>query len=493
MDLLYFDNSRYKVKTFELDGRTVTYRAFEDIAYCTNPVDPVQKLHIFVPELYYQGKSINGYTLQTAPIFAPNSVGGYMEGPAYEPGIHPISGKPNVVFEGLLHGYVLVCAGVRGRTTGQKTNEYFEGSINNSVTSASGKMVGRAPALIVDMKAVVRYLRHNADLIPGNANHIITSGTSAGGALSSMAGASGNAADYEPYLEAIGAAKERDDIFAANCYCPIHNLENADMAYEWLFHEEEEYKAFKPVKTPDGVNFIPMNGKLTEKQKEVSAQLKAMFPAYVNALALKDESGKQLTLDADGEGSFKEYIRELLKKSAQFELDTHWSANKGKLMLPFAAVERQPYITIKEGKVVDIDWNGFVKAITRMKPAPAFDSLDLGSPENEEFGDENVFAKHFTTFSYENSEVNGAVCDDAVVKMLNATRYIGKADTAKYWRIRHGSFDRDTSLAIPTILALLLQNNGYEVDYHLPWGIPHSGDYDFPELFSWIDEICGKE
>lgn len=45
----------------------------------------------------------------------------------------------------------------------------------------------------------------------------------AGGALSAIAGASGNSKDYEPYLEAIGAAKERDDIFAASCYCPIHN------------------------------------------------------------------------------------------------------------------------------------------------------------------------------------------------------------------------------------------------------------------------------
>lgn len=49
---------------------------------------------------------------------------------------------------------------------------------------------------------------------------------------------SGNAKEYEPYLKAIGAAEEKDDIFAASCYCPIHNLEYADATYEWLFQKE---------------------------------------------------------------------------------------------------------------------------------------------------------------------------------------------------------------------------------------------------------------
>lgn len=77
-----------------------------------------------------------------------------------------------------------------------------------------------------------------------------------------------------------------------------------------------------------------------------------------------------------------------------------------------------------------------------------------------------------------------------IVKLLNPTKYIGEADTAKYWRIRHGAFDRDTSLAIPVILATLLENKGYDVDFFLPWGLPHSGDYDLEELFAWIDGIC---
>mgnify|MGYP003252681460 FL=1 len=63
-------------------------------------------------------------------------------------------------------------------------------------------------------------------------------------------------------------------------------------------------------------------------------------------------------------------------------------------------------------------------------------------------------------------------------------------DTTKNWRIRHGAFDRDTSIAIPVIFATMLKNKGYEVDFSLPWGLPHSGDYDLEELFAWIDKLA---
>ena len=70
--------------------------------------------------------------------------------------------------------------------------------------------------------------------------------------------------------------------------------------------------------------------------------------------------------------------------------------------------------------------------------------------------------------------------------------YIGTdgTKTSKYWRIRHGSKDKDTGLAISAALATLLENKGFTVDYALPWDRPHSGDYDLPELFAWIDGIA---
>ena len=114
---LTFDPEKYEIKTCELGNRSITYRAFEHIVYCANPASKIQTLNIYVPEEYYSGKTINGYSLNTAPIFAPNTVGGYMEGPAMEVGIDRFNHKPNSAFEALLHGYVVMCAGIRGRKT----------------------------------------------------------------------------------------------------------------------------------------------------------------------------------------------------------------------------------------------------------------------------------------------------------------------------------------------------------------------------------------
>ena len=147
---------------------------------------------------------------------------------------------------------MVACAGIRGRSS----------------------IAGKAPALSVDLKAAVRYLRHHRDLIPGNTERIITSGTSAGGALSALAGASGNQTAYQPCLAAIGAADERDDIFAANCYCPIINLENADPAYEWQFCDEAYYRGWSG------------EGHLDQQQLQLARQLKSLFPAYLNSLGL---------------------------------------------------------------------------------------------------------------------------------------------------------------------------------------------------------------
>jgi hypothetical protein len=115
--------------------------------------------------------------------------------------------------------------------------------------------------------------------------------------------------------------------------------------------------------------------------------------------------------------------------------------------------------------------------------------LDLGNGENQLFGTAGVDTQHFTPFSAQRSSAAGAGQASArTVKMMNTMSYLGApgARTAPHWRIRHGSIDRDTSLAIPTLLAVTLQDQGHAVDFAVPWDRPHSGDYDLDELFAWM-------
>jgi hypothetical protein len=98
-----FDEKNYVVETLELEGKRIRFRAFRNIVYVQKPVDEeFQSLNIFVPEDFYEGRTVNGYNLSTAPVFMPNVMGGYMPGPADEPGYMRFGAKRlNAFFLGL--------------------------------------------------------------------------------------------------------------------------------------------------------------------------------------------------------------------------------------------------------------------------------------------------------------------------------------------------------------------------------------------------------
>lgn len=475
---MQFEKENYKIEELTLENETIRFRAFRNLTYVEHPVNKdYQQMNIFAPEAYYEGKEMNGYTLETAPVFMPNTVGGYMPGELDEPGYHKFEkGKINSIFRALQHGYVVAAPAIRGRV--QKDKE--------------GKYNGKAPACIVDYKAAVRYLHYFSKELPGDESKIITNGTSAGGAISSLMGATGNHPDYEPYLKELGAADASDEIFAASCYCPITNLDHADMAYEWEFQGVDDYHRMNMQMAEGGrPSFTAEDGVMSAEQRKVSEEEKNLFSEYVNSLHLKDENGTELTLDTDGNGSFKDYIKTIVMESAQRAIDHPVLAKIGYGTAPEPAQAKE-WLTIENGKVIGMDFESYVREITRMKTAPAFDALGLDSPENDLFGNAEENCRHFTEYSVQNSTCAGAKAEDQVIKMMNPMYYIAdeKANTAKYFRIRHGECDRDTSLAISAMLTLKLREAGCEVDYHSPWNVPHAGDYDLEELFAWIDEIC---
>lgn len=488
---LKFDKNAYTKETLKLNGEDVAFRAYRNIVYVSKPASvEAESMSIFIPEAYFKdGGKVNGYTKKTAPIFLPNGVGGYMPGEIKEPSANDrMSGGANASLVALSKGYVVAAPAIRGRTT---------------VGTDGTTYVGKAPALIVDYKAAVRYLRYNKGRLPaGDTEKIISNGTSAGGALSALLGATGNSRDYDAELKAIGAANERDDIFASQDYCPITDLDHADMAYEWMFNGvNEAYQssgAMMPMMKPgagtntDGAAAVTNRldnaptetaaaTPLTDAQKVASGQLKALYPAYINSLNLKAADGRALTLEKDGTGSFADYIKSIYAASAQMALDAGEDLSE------------LDWLTIEDGKVVDVDLTKYAPWATRLKATPAFDKFDLSSGENDEFGTEANEPRHFTGFSLTRTTKPGtklAPWED--IKRLNPLYYIGQkgVTVAPHWRIRHGAKDRDTCLAVPAVLALKLQNAGYDVNFASPWGKGHAGDYDLDELFAWADQIC---
>ncbi len=449
-DPLKFDPNRKSTAntlTF-LDGKTVKYRAYETIYYVANVADSAyQYLNVYVPQ---------SATAKT-PIFLRTYVGGYFSSKAQAPSNTDATGRA------LQEGYVVVIPGARGW--------------NAKVTRPDGSTVstGKAPAGIIDLKAAVRYLRYNDKIMPGDAEKIITDGTSAGGAMSSLLGATGNHPVYEPYLQALGAARARDDVFATVAYCPIIDLEHADLAYEWLY---------------SGTNTGARA--LSSDQTSVSNELAAQFPAYQNSLGLKMPDGTPLTAD-----NYRNYLKSFLLKSAQKARDegADMSANTG--------VKMNTGFRGSPGEfVLDIDLNTYLNYLvgkTPLKAPPAFDKMGVlgpdATPENQLFGDATGKPANYTDFSLRKATrnttatVNNALKDR--VYMLNPMNFIGdaKATTTRHWFIRHGAADRDTGFQIPINLYTKLVNNGCDVNFALPWNRPHSGDYNLDDVFAWINSV----
>lgn len=466
---LTFDDKNYRTFDVSVNGESIKFRAFEKIVYVKNPIEPdYQTMNFYVPEAYFNQGSINGFNHQTAPIFLPNAVGGYMPAKAatYDQKGFGSSDKPNAIITALSKGYVVASVGARGRTL-----------------EKDGKYSGKAPAAIVDLKSAVRYLHFNDSRMAGDANKIISNGTSAGGALSALLGASGDHSDYSDYFNQVGAASASDAIFAVSAYCPITNLEHADMAYEWEFNGLNQFSRIDMSRlSATGYNDRSqpkprIEGTLTAEQISISDELKRAFPAYLNSLNLSDQHGKPLTLDAQGNGSFKEYLKSVVIRSAE-------TARKSGVDL--SAIT---WLTFSKDGVSDMDWNGYIHSEKRMKSPPAFDAFDLSSGENNLFGTENINNQHFTPYSLERSTQKEEMADAKIIKMMNAMNYLDNTHAAQHWRIRVGTSDRDTSHAISAMLAVKLQMAGKNVDYETPWGIPHSGDYDLDELFNWADSI----
>jgi hypothetical protein len=464
------------------------------------PTDPYayQSMYVYVPQSAYG----NG---ATAIILQVNN-GGWFASPAQDritEGSQFVGNNDtDNTGAALKAGYVVISAGTRSR----------------GIKAEDASWTGKAPAVIVDAKAAVRYLRLNDAVMPGSAERIIITGTSGGGALSVAVAASGNSPDYYPDLAAIGAAgidaagrsTLRDDVFGTVAYCPITDLGHADIAYEWQFNAVR-----------DATNTI--GGQYPEDMQKASAALAAAYPAYVASLHLKREDGSPLTA-----ASLEQAIR------AQVQRGTELAIARGDVIPAFgddfvlpdrggSKRLKNDWLTVENGKVRNIDYQKYLRFITHataLKVAPAFDATaSTGHKgvigENTLFGPQNVEYVNFAEYSWNHNEMkgDGTGRDDTgqdwasyvtsapgktllhQVQMSSPMGYLNTAaDAAPYWYLRHGMVDRDTSFAIEVSLYYAVRNDPSvrDVNFQLAWLKPHSGNYDVREAYAWIAGVLSK-
>ncbi|MEX5741634.1 subtype B tannase [Acinetobacter baumannii] len=400
-------------------------------------------------------------------------------------------------------GYIVVDVGTRGR----------------GIRSYDGTWAGKAPAVIVDAKAAIRYLRLNDTLLPGSAEKIIITGTSGGGGLISTVAASGNSPDYLSYLAEIGAAGVRgsgtsltstvkDNVFAVVAYCPINNLANADLGYEW------QYNASRNNSNTGNLNGVSYSA---GPQLTASKEIAEKFPMYLQTLNLKLPNGQQLTAE-----NMPDQIKEQIKSEIERQLAKGTPVpNFGENFVSSKATLVNDWLKHDGSKVTEIDYQKFlnyVAANQALKTVVAFDAVGVNgntaiSGETNLFGDSQNEYNNFTQWSWDHNSktADGSGQDDTglswenylnsnsstanllkdQLKMVNPIAYLNTTtDTAPYWYIRHGMLDRDTSFAMQMILYYAVTNDPKvkDTNFKLPYLTGHAGNYDVQEAFKWINE-----
>ena len=209
-----------------------------------------QTVNIYVPGAYVEGIDENGcliisetssitgdngvtYTAETAPMCFK------CEGPGYS---ENAAGSANTTY--LKQGYVYVSPGHRGKNT---VADEIPAELNKNGNPETYD--GKSPWAVIDCKACIRYLKFNDAVIPGSAERIISFASSGGGAMATFIGCEANADVFYAYLKEAGAIVrdyEGDDSFTGDLvfgscgYCPITNVGNADIAYEWFLGTQGE-------------------------------------------------------------------------------------------------------------------------------------------------------------------------------------------------------------------------------------------------------------
>lgn len=518
--------------TVQVDGAEKKVTAYED-CYVLRPTSYVQKdtlppidqiVSIYIPEgadktspiiflVNNSGWTVNGYAMATK----------IADGMSYV----STSDEDHVGYA-LSKNYVVVSGGARSR--GDKTGDEY---------------LVHAPATITDTKAVIRYLRYNADLLPaGDPEKIVISGTSGGGALSVIVAASGNSADFYESLYEIGAAGVEksgdgyvstisDAVFGTIAYCPINDLRQADAAYEFTFNKTRERIMAENIIAKDATQtpfqFAPPEDYTYEDLMAASAALAQEYGPYVTSLGLKTADGEALT----GENLRAEIIKLLEAELAETIAKDGAEKMAADLNTPIRGATSQylpasdgwkDWLVVAEDGTFTFDYDEYLFWLSRnsaLKVAPSFsnDGMSSGGDglagQNEDtlYGSTAYPYSAFSAYSWNNDRVAGNGCgtDDTgmtfeeylasdegalltlQLRMTSPIPYLTSDDgeSAPYWYVRHGMADRDTSFALQTVLyhAMLNDVTIADVNFSFDWLYTHMGNYDVQEAYGWLDSV----
>lgn len=422
------DMSKWQYNSYE----NVFYQL--SIPYCENFDEKYEKLAIFIPAGYlkctpngnetYSCKAntktkVKNYNIKSAPIVLPTNTS------------NNALKEYSSVWDYTNEGFIYIHAGFKKQ---------------------------EAPSDITDLKAAIRYIRYNKDVIPWNTNRIFIFGMEE----SVILGTTGDSELYEPYLNKIGAAKTSDTIVGAMAWNPVINIETENQAYEWYFGTSRT--------------------DLDKKTQEISNKMAEEYALYFNSMKFRKDSGALLELIQTNKGiyqggSYYIYLEKLIDQSLTnflydnlFPIDMN-TYGKEKLSQEFEDSE--------EKNTEDLIFNTpeeYVNFLNREKIWISYDSVN----HSAKISNLKDFMKYMKPEIKPVGAFDNLKRKPDIVNMYNPMNFLMPTSSAyktskvaKHWRIRSGLEQTNTSL--PTEINLVFALKEYcgkkNVDFEVVWGM----------------------
>lgn len=385
-----------------------------------------------------------------------------------------------------------------------------------------------APAGLADIKAAIRYLRHNQQQIPANTDYIFAFGTGAGGGLASLVGTTADSPLFRPYFKDIGALEYGNErIYGVMAWSPLTDFDTANEAYEWNMGATREG--------------------LSENQMKLSQKMAREYANYVNSAGFRNMYGEPLLLQYSERGIYQEggyyhYVKGLIEDS----LNDYLQTSKYPLQIdettvpPFMKnytgfyIDKERYLRrlnealswikydAESGRYIIRSVEDFVRLMKpAIKPIGAFDAPDRRQPENILFNSGDGKGNHFDKYmvkilkgsafgreyatDLQKQDAMGSSVQDRLNMytplyfIMPSSEGYRTSKVAPFWRIRSGINQTETALTTEINLALALANypTVSRVDFKTVWNrgfgqIEENSKDGETEFIHWVDTVMKK-
>ena len=333
---------------------------------------------------------------------------------------------------------------------------------------------------LLDFKSAIRFVRYNADLLPGTTDDFFVFGTGGGGITAAKIALSGDDESYDAELEELGAAQTSDSVKGVGAWFSIKNADFAESIFESSSNNNEKNKSEE--------NALLQNSLLQTSIDDFLSATKFPYKADFSSDRLPEPARPGEFVASGGllEGKVVKKPRRGIpnpNEESEYKKKKEKRDNElnGIFETPFDYVAALNHEAKKNGGT---DWIFYDEASSSAKIT---DANGLGFFLNQNNSEGSVKKSAVNENAGEKNES---------VKKLFSTALSRKnapdEKNADLWRIRFGLFERNINLSRQVEFVRLLRENGFDVDFGAVWqarneGAESSGNTD--ENFAlWLKE-----